>query len=553
MACNLRPYQKEAIEAVQRDWRGGHRAVLGTAATGLGKTNIFLGLLTRELANGQGRALILSHRQELVFQPIERLYQFWPEWRGKAGAVMGEYDEHNRRIVSATVQTLSSDRRLQRLLWAGPITHMICDESHHMPAGTYLALYEKLLAANPDMRTLGVTATPIRADGKGLRAVFSKESFHYDIRWAVKGGWLVPPRWLAISTGISLANVQVRAGDFVGKQLADVFETANCFELVAESHRKYAGGRQAIAFTESVDGAYRLAETFRRAGIRAEAADGKTPKDERARLLERYRAGQIEVLCNAQLFTEGVDLPTCSCLHMVRPTKSDGAYTQMIGRGLRLAPGKEDCVILDYCPADARNICMLGDVLGVEVRKEAYVKEGLKEGEVAGGFTFDGSGIKWLEGNPAEIISRQLDYLELSPFSWHKAADHWLTLGLGEAEGLERTLAISPPEPDGTCTLWVVSRDRERRIDGVDKVICGTFEECSEEAEDWIARYASQVLVSKQKSWRRQAASEAQRNFARRLGCWSEGISKGECAERITHVLARRIIDRALAPRAVAV
>ncbi len=550
--CALRPYQREAIEAVKRDWRDGHKAVLGTASTGLGKTQILLGLLTDELANDRGRGLILSHRQELVFQPLERLVQFWPEWKGRAGAVMADYDECGRRIVSATVQTLSSERRLKRLLWAGPITHLIVDEGHHCVASTYVELYNKLLASNPDMRTLGLTATPIRGDGKGLCTVFSKESFHYDIRWAVKSGWLVPPRWLAISTGISLAGVKVVAGDFVGAQLADVFETANCFELVAESHKKYANGRQAIAFTESVNGAYRLAEAFRKLGIRAEAADGTTPRDERARLLERYRAGEVDVLCNAMLFCEGVDLPTCSCIHMVRPTKSDGAYTQMAGRSLRLAPGKSDALILDYMPADARNICMLGDVLGVEARKEAYVKEGLEHGEIAGGFTFDGE-VKWLQGDPAEIVSRELDYLELSPFSWHKSADHWLTLGLGEAGGLERTLAIAPPSPNGTCELWLVARNRDLRAEDAEVVYDGTFEEASERAEAIIGQYANLVLIGKQKTWRHQAASDAQRQYALRLGCWQDGISKGEAAERITHCLALRSIRRAMSPKAVAV
>lgn len=549
MGCALRPYQREAIDAVRRDWRDGHRAVLGTAATGLGKTQIMLGLITEELAAG-GRALILSHRQELVFQPLQRLAEFWPEWKRRAGAVMAEYDECDRTIVSATVQTLCSEKRLERLLWAGPITHLVIDEAHHSIADSYVAVYERLLQANPRMLALGLTATPIRADGKGLRQIFSRESFHYDIRWAIQHGWLVPPRWLAISTGISLAGVQVRAGDFIGKQLADVFETANCFDLVTETHRKYADGRQAIAFTESVDGAYRLAEAFRRAGIRAEAADGTTNKEDRARLLEGYRAGQLDVLCNAQLFTEGVDLPACSCLHMVRPTRSDGAYIQMVGRGLRLAPGKEDCLILDYCPAEARNICMLGDVLGVEVRKEAYVDENAPIGEVAGGFTFDSRGVKWLRGDPAEIISRELDYLEISPFSWHKSADHWLTLGLGEgADGLERTLAITPPDAQGRHSLWLICKDRERRREDAEVVADGAFEQISDQAEEIIGRWASQVLVRKQRQWRRQPASDSQRHFALSLGCWQEGISKGECAERITHALAMRAVRRATRAR----
>jgi hypothetical protein len=197
---------------------------------------------------------------------------------------------------------------------------------HHTVATSYRKVLEGLQAVYPSLRHVGVTATPMRADGEGLAQVYDREVAHYGIKEMVGGGWLVPPRWLAIQTGISLAQVAISKGDFVGKQLADVFETANCFELVVESHKKYADGRQCLAFVQSVDGAYRLAETFREAGVVAEAADGTTPKDERAGILRRFRSGKTQVLCNVALWTEGLDVPQVSCIHQVRPTKSDGLY-----------------------------------------------------------------------------------------------------------------------------------------------------------------------------------------------------------------------------------
>ncbi len=546
----LRPYQRDAIDAVRRDWADGYKSVLGMAATGTGKTVVMLALLTEVLGEGQ-RGLILSHRQELVFQPIERLYQFWPSWRGRAGAVMGSYDERDRDIISATVQTLSSGNRLEKVLFHGAFDYVIVDESHHACSETYLSVLEKLREANPDMRCLGVTATPIRSDGKSLGLVFEKESFHYDIRKMIGWGYLAPPRWLAIQTGISVAGVASRNGDFVGKQLADVYETDNCFELVAESHRKYAMGRQGMAFTESVDGAYRLAEAFRKAGVRAEAADGTTKKDQRQGILDRFRAGKIDVLCNVGIWTEGLDLPQISVLHMVRPTKSDGLYIQCVGRGLRLAPGKEDCLVLDYAPLEARNICMLGDVLGVDARKDVYITqdEDTEPGDVIGGFTFNGKETKWLTGNPMEIVSRQLDYLDASPFSWHRnQGDGWLTLGLGEVAGVERTLAISQPDSDGKCWLWLVRREENAwgyRQDNAEIIKYATFEEISEDTEEWIAEYGNAALIGKKKAWRKQPASVAQIRFAQKLGVWEDGISKGECAERITHKLAVRAVERA--------
>ena len=538
----LRPYQKESVESVRRDWQT-HKSLLGTMATGAGKTNCFLALLTDAHArNPHTRSLILAHRKELIEQPRDRLYEFWPEWQGKAGIVMAEQNECYTPMVIATVQTLSSDKRLQQVLAFGAFDYLIVDESHHVCADTYLALYEKLLAANPNMKTLGVTATPIRADGKGLRTVLEKESFHYGIREMVSQGWLVPPRWLAIQTGISLAGVQSREGDYVQKQLADVYETENCFDLVIETHRKYADGRKALAFTASVDGAYVLARKFNEAGIAAEAADGTTAKAHRADILRRFRTGQLDVLVNVGLYTEGLDVPPVSCIHQVRPTKSDGLYLQMCGRALRTFPGKQDALILDYAPVEVRNVCMLGDVLGVDARKDAYLREDAEEGEVVGGFTFDGQ-VKWLKGDPMEIVSRQLDYLDLSPFSWFRQGG-WLTLGLGrDAEEIDRTLAISPPDREGLCALWLVTKDKEW-TETVEMLRADTFESLSDLAQGYVDRHGSQAIIGKARQWRQQPASDKQAQFAQRLGVWRAGMSKGDCAQAITHTLALKTISR---------
>ena len=544
---DLRGYQVDAVRAVQRDWSDGHTDVLGVAAVGSGKTCIFLALVVEELtANPNARALILAHREELIYQPIERLYQFWPEWKGRAGAVMAEYDECDRRITVATVQTLSQNHRLQKLLAHGAIDYLVTDECFHAIARTYQDLYAALRAANPNLKHLGVTATPMREDGHGMVEVYQKQSFLYGLREMISSGWLVPPRWLAIQTQISLKGVKCHDGDYSAKSLADVFECDNCFDLVVESHKKYAQDRQMIAFTPTVNGAYRLAENFQEAGIPAQAADATTPRKERAAILNAFRSGTTQVLVNVGIFTEGLDIPQTNGIHMVRPTKSDALYQQCIGRALRLAPGKEDALILDYAPLEARNLVMMGDVLGVDARKDAYIKDSEEEGEVIGGFTFDQHGFKWLEGNPMEIISRQLDYLQMSAFAWHKGPDGWLTLGLGEGEDkIERTLAISAPDKEtGNCHLYLVAKREGERMHQTYLVMTDTFEACSEKADWVIARRQNMVLAARNRSWRKQCASSKQMNFAQRLGVWQTGMSKGLCAEAITHKLALRAILR---------
>jgi superfamily II DNA or RNA helicase len=545
MTFKLRPYQEEARNAVLRDWSEGFTDVLGTAATGLGKTAIFLALLDQVLEDGK-RGLVLAHRKELIEQPVARLYQYFPEWMGRAGIVMADQNEAWAQLVVATVQTLNApsrapgnghdSTRLDGILQHGHIDFLITDEAHHSPSKTYMSVYERLREANSDLRHLGVTATPIRADGDGLAKIYQKESFHYGIIEGIRKGFLAPVRWLAIQTAVSVAGVATRHGDFVAKQLQNVFETDNCYELVAASHQKYAGGRQAVAFTVTVDGAYRLAEKFREAGISAEAADGTTNKKERSRILNSFASGKIDVLCNVGLYTEGLDVPQASCIHQVRPTKSDGLYIQMVGRALRIFPGKEDALVLDYAPLEVRNIAMMGDVLGVPLRKESYIEEKDELGEVVGGFTFDGK-FSYIEGNPAEIISRQLDYLEISPWSWYRK-DGWLTLGLGKAsDEIERTLVISPPE-DGVLHLYGVARRNGGGWQVYD-LSSGAFEDISNQAEDVISRYGNPIIAARSRSWRSQSPTDRQISFARRIrGAFQPGLSKGELAQSITHHLA---------------
>lgn len=543
----IRPYQRQTIDAVRDAWRRGVANVLAVMATGGGKTVVFLALIDEILREQpDARFLIVAHRKELIEQPAERLAQFWPDRAGMVGIVMAEQNQPDRQITIATIQTLQVERRLAQILAPGLIDYVIIDEAHHSAADGYLAVLQMLQDANPHLRHLGVTATPVRADDNGLP--YDEKVIHLGVRELVRDGWLAPPRWLAIQTGISLADVGMRGSgadrDFVTKELVNVFETDNCFDLVVESHQKYAAGRKALAFVASVEGAYRLAETFNRKGVSAVAADGATPKAQRAAILAGYRSGQYDVLVNCALFTEGLDVPETSCIHQVRPTKSDALYLQMIGRALRPVPGKEDALILDYAPLEARNVTMLGDVLGVDAKKEAYVAPTDEEGAVIAGFTFDGN-IKWMSGNPMELISRQLDYLNLSPWRWSKPGgkNGPMVLGLGKGtDDIERSLVIS--EPGETMRVWLVAKRPEERRSKAYEVFSGTFEDCSAWAEGYAEKRGNAVLARKERKWRSTPASDGQIRFAQRLGVWTSGMNRGDCADAITAKLALDAVRR---------
>lgn len=551
----LRPYQEDAIAGVLADWPQ-HPATLGVAATGAGKTQIFLVLLMRVLQPGQ-RALVISHRVELVDQPLSRISQIDPDWlmagaldRPRVGVIQAERGDYDRQVTFATVQSLRG-KRLEKLLSHGPIDYLIIDEAHHATADTYETLVKALLAANPEMRHLGVTATPLRADGDGLSKIYSKVSFRITIADLVKLGYLVQPRWLGIATGLSLQGVHTRNGDFVQSELAGVYDTPTGRRIIVGAYLQYGAGRRGIAFTASVAGAHALAADFRAAGVAAEAIDASTPKDRRRQLLADFRAGRITILCNVDVLTEGFDAPGANIVLMCRPTRSDGRYIQAMGRGLRPAMGTaqpgEDCLILDFLPADSRNIVMAGDVLGLpkEVTRTVLDEEReTEEGAVQAGFTFDGETFD-SKGTPLEIISRELNYLEQSPYVWGRR-DALMTLGCGKGQdGIDRILAVK----DGT--LYAIWR---REIPGgkmgnwqVAPIAC---DDPYSEGQALAEKHSAAVIASKGKGWRNAPASDAQISYLRRLARGQikpkemQQLTKGQAAELITHYQAAAAIEQ---------
>lgn len=548
MTLNLRPYQHEAIHAIKKEWEKVNATML-VAATGLGKTVIFNSLLADVLTPGK-RGLILAHRRELITQPLARLEQHYPALALRTGVVMAGTNQVSQSLIVATVQTLASEKRLRQVLAHGPIDYLVTDECHHATAKAYTNLYETLQQVNPALKHLGVTATPVRADGDGLARTYQSVAAKYDIGWGIQHGFLAPVRWLAIQTGISLKGIRSQAGDFSARQLADVFETGNCFDLVVHTHQKYGADRPFLAYTVSVEGAHHLAAKFNAAGIAVGSADANTPDDERKKLIHQLERGELRGLVNMGLWTEGLDIPQVSLIHQVRPTQSDGLYIQIIGRALRTFPGKTDALILDYAPKDARNIAMFGDILGVPLDKKHYIKPeeaaDEAEGEVQSGFTFDGDEYRFLNGNPMEIVARELHYLELSPWSWNRTPDGWMTLGLGEAsDKVKRTLVIRPPQNGhDQYTLYLAAQRPEDAHVKAYRVQEGPFDALHAWSEAYANQRGNATLAAKQRTWRHEPPSNGQINFAKRLGIFKPGLSKGDLSNLITMHLAVTAVER---------
>lgn len=337
-AVVLRPYQEEAVEAICQRFTVGHQRTLLVLPTGTGKTAVFAEVIRRAVARGE-RALVLAHRTELLTQAQARLegVGLWTQ-REQGGERAGL-----ARAVVASVQTLRGPR-LQD--WdPSAFGLIVIDEAHHATSAVYAGILDHFSGA----RVLGVTATVDRADGQRLGRVFPTVAYELTLRAAIRGGWLAPICARRVEVGVDLDAVRTVAGDLDAEQLGLVMSEPAAIGAVAAPLLELAEARPTIVFGVTVAHAHALAAALnaRRLGCAVAVSGASTPYA-RQRAVADLAEGRVQFVANAQLWTEGFDLPRIACVALVRPTKSRALYTQMVGRGTRLSPGKVDCLVLDF-------------------------------------------------------------------------------------------------------------------------------------------------------------------------------------------------------------
>lgn len=547
MTLEFRDYQFEAIAAIHHDWQECGR-VLAVMATGTGKTHTFLGALDRARREGTlTRALIIAHRRELISQPLERMRDYFPALHAQSGAVMAEHDETAAQVVVATVQTLSSPARLARLLAHGPFSHVVVDECHHATAETY----RRLLANFPGANVLGVTATPLRTDGDGLARVFERVSYRLPISAAIRRGALVPFDALGVALPVSLAGIRETKDGWERESLGDILRAENVLQIVLEHWRQYAAGRRTIAFTASVAQARRTAEYFRGNGLSAEWVSGETPAGEREAILARFQSGKTQIVCNCMVLTEGFDAPETSAVLMIAPTKSDLIYTQRLGRGLRTASGKTNCLVIDFAPQENRNVVMAGDVLG----QPREVKQAREKAERGGVLALSVNALGEAAAiDPASLVVRVLNLLRRDALAW-TVDGTYVTAALSEKE----SLCIVLPDPDRlaqgeaqrregrfgqreTRLFEFLSQCRLYRLNGAANFAGAypSFDAAKAAADELVLDNLDPALARKKQAWRKEPPTGRQEKFLRSLGVAELPQTKGQAAQLITHVLAKR-------------
>lgn len=353
MGQELRPYQQQARDRIHAEWDAGHTRTLLVLPTGTGKTIVFASVAADQVRAGD-RVLILAHRGELLEQAADKLQRS----TGLVSAV--EKAESTcldswYRVVVGSVQTLQRPARLERFPrdYFGTI---IIDEAHHAITDGYRRILDYFSGA----KVLGVTATPDRGDMRNLGEVFDSLAFEYKLTDAIKEGYLCKIMAQTIPLKLDITDVGFTSGDYSLGQLGTALDPY--LEQIAAEMAQRCKGRKTVVFLPLIKTSQKFRDLLNTYGFRAAEVNGQS--DDRRQVLADFDAGKYNVLCNSMLLTEGWDCPSVDCVVVLRPTKVRSLYSQMVGRGTRLSPGKTDLLLLDFLwMTDKHELCRPADLV----------------------------------------------------------------------------------------------------------------------------------------------------------------------------------------------
>ena len=349
----LRPYQQEAKDSIFEEWDKGVNKTLLVLPTGCGKTIVFA-KVAEECVRRGSQVLILAHRGELLDQAADKIKTVTGlncATEKAEETCLGSWFN----ITVGSVQTMMREKRLGQFP-ADYFKTIIIDEAHHCVSDSY----QRVLQHFPDAKVLGVTATPDRGDMRNLGEFFESLAYEYTLPKAIKSGYLSPIKALTLPLKIDMSGVGVQAGDF---KVGDIGTALDPYlHSIADEMAKYCKDRKTVVFLPLVKTSQKFRDILCSKGFQAAEVNGES--QDRAEILADFDAGKYNVLCNSMLLTEGWDCPSVDCIVVLRPTKVRSLYSQMVGRGTRLCPGKDHLLLLDFLWMTERHeLCHPADLI----------------------------------------------------------------------------------------------------------------------------------------------------------------------------------------------
>ncbi|HCA79374.1 MAG TPA: hypothetical protein DEP53_06520 [Bacteroidetes bacterium] len=492
-------------------------------------TIIFSSILKDVLQKDNRRGLILVHRDSLLTQAEEKLKFVWPGV--KTGRLQGGVYQFDGQVTIASVPTLAGklEEFAESCRTLGPVDYVVCDEAHHAYASSWRKILN-FMKANYDSRFLGVTATPIRTDSKeSLTEIFADVPYVVSIFQLIQEGFLSPLSGYSIETDLDLKGVHRKGGDYDVKELSERIRHSEFDKTIAQKWKDMALDRKTIAFAVDIRHVESLTEQFRRVGARVIGIHGSLPREEQRKILAEFSGNKYNVLVNCMLLTEGFDEPSVDCVLMARPTSSRSLFVQMLGRGLRLSPGKKNCILIDFVGnSDSNELITMQDLLGFYGLKRAerlFKEKNLREKEDAlkengignEPFVISPETIPQLQaidvfGKEFEtsVASKEIDVFNINSFAWGEIGDD---LFVTVRRNLSLAICANVPGDGQKKFIPYLVHNGE-----CEKWICRLSEPVEKEFALAIANvqlfdYGDRNLASSSAAWRDDVPTESQKKI----------------------------------------
>ncbi|KAL4784050.1 P-loop containing nucleoside triphosphate hydrolase protein [Aspergillus varians] len=569
-AIKLRDYQDECIQSVLDHIGQGHKRLGISLATGSGKTVIFTQLIGRiSTRNTIGdKTLIVVHRRELVDQAYQHCRRAYPD-RTVEIEMGNRVASGHGDIIIASVRSLTSKDRLAKF---DPrrFKLVLVDEAHHIVAPSYrtalahFGLNEK----SPDSPVLvGVSATFSRFDGLKIGTAIDQIVYHKDYTDMIKEKWLANAMFTTVQSKADLSSVRKdKFGDFALGSLSKAVNTDQSNNITVRAWLANAAERKStLGFCVDIEHTKQLTETFRQSGIDARYITGTTRKATRDEQLDMFRNRQFPVLLNCGLFTEGTDIPNIDCVLLARPTRSRNLLIQMIGRGLRLYPGKKDCHIIDMVATLDTGVISTPTLLGLhpdEVLKNATVEDIKEKKSAAAQDNGESDGLPLSQGEPDVSDDIKLTFTKydtiydlihdmksekhirsIGHYAWVRIGDNkyilsdktgWLTI--------ERQASEGAPSPQYTVhhVTTFTSGDETKKYTRPRLIASAEdFESAVRAADTFAASHFNDHNISTRQRWRNYTASQAQIRMLNAANIRNgdiryTDITRGQAADLIT-------------------